>query len=124
MSPRRRTATACPFKVGDRIRAVAIFEQHRYKPGEIHVVTQIDPNDISDGDTRNPESAHKKIRSIRGIGCLIHGLGLGPGSNQNAALIPGSPTNLTPKQLPEVFACLLQSRSFPAPLFPSYAECP
>jgi hypothetical protein len=35
----------CPFRIGGRIRPIAMFEHHRYKPGGIGVVTQIDAND-------------------------------------------------------------------------------
>ena len=63
---------------------------------------------LSDGNTRNPEAARGKIRAIRRGGCLVHGLGLGPDSGQIATLIPRSPINLAPHQLPEVFTRLLR----------------
>ncbi|MEI7910590.1 MAG: vWA domain-containing protein [Verrucomicrobiota bacterium] len=65
---------------------------------------------LSDGDTRDPDEARTKLRSIRRDGVRVHGLGLGPESTEIADLIPGSPTNLTPNQLPAVLAKLLQSQ--------------
>ena len=35
----------CPFKVGDRIRPIAMFEHHDYRRGESYDVVNIDPND-------------------------------------------------------------------------------
>ena len=64
---------------------------------------------LSDGDTRNPEAARVKLRAIRRGGTIIHGLGLGPDSNQITTLVPGSPANLMPNQLPATLARLLQS---------------
>ena len=65
---------------------------------------------LSDGDTRDPDDARLKLRAIRRDGVRVHGLGLGPDSTEISDLIPGSPTNLTPNQLPAVFAKLLQSQ--------------
>jgi hypothetical protein len=45
MPPGRRITNTCPFKIGARIRPIAMFEHHRYKPDENYVVTQIDTND-------------------------------------------------------------------------------
>jgi hypothetical protein len=66
---------------------------------------------LSDGDTRNLNVARQKMHALRRNGTQIHGLGLGPDSVQIAALVPRSPTNLSPKQLPEVFARMLQDHS-------------
>jgi Mg-chelatase subunit ChlD len=65
---------------------------------------------LSDGDTHDPDDARLKLRAIRRDGVRVHGMGLGPDSNEIARLIPGSPTKLTPNQLPAVFAKLLQSQ--------------
>lgn len=65
---------------------------------------------LSDGDTQDPEGASMKIRAIRRDDTHVYGLGLGPDSSEIARLIPGAPTNLSPAQLPAVFARLLQSR--------------
>lgn len=35
----------CPFKQGDSIRPVAMFEHHDYRRGESYTVVEIDPND-------------------------------------------------------------------------------
>ncbi|MEY4244237.1 MAG: hypothetical protein RLZZ245_1822 [Verrucomicrobiota bacterium] len=35
----------CPFKVGDRIRPIAMFHCHDYRRGESYDVVNIDPND-------------------------------------------------------------------------------
>ena len=35
----------CPFKPGDRIRPIAMFEHHDYRRGESYEVVEIDPND-------------------------------------------------------------------------------
>lgn len=46
MRRKSRSATkACPFKPGDRIRAVAMFEHHDYEGGRNYTVRDIDPND-------------------------------------------------------------------------------
>jgi hypothetical protein len=45
MRSKRRSAKTSPFKTGDRIRPIGMFEHHRYKIREIYVVTQIDRND-------------------------------------------------------------------------------
>lgn len=42
---RRNRNIPCPFKVGDQIRPVAMFEHHDYRRGESYEVVQIDPND-------------------------------------------------------------------------------
>jgi hypothetical protein len=56
----------------------------------------------------NPDEARRLLRSIRADGTRIHGLGLGEDSREIATLIPGSPTNLQPHQLPATFANLLR----------------
>lgn len=63
---------------------------------------------LSDGETANPDEARRLLRSIRADGTRIHGLGLGEDSREIATLIPGSPTNLQPHQLPATFANLLR----------------
>ena len=65
---------------------------------------------LSDGDTHDPDDTRLKLRAIRRDGVRVHGLGLGPESTEIADLIPGSPVNLTPNQLPAVLANLLQSQ--------------
>ena len=42
---RRNSNTPCPFKAGDRIRPIAMFEHHDYRRGESYEVVQIDSND-------------------------------------------------------------------------------
>jgi Mg-chelatase subunit ChlD len=63
---------------------------------------------LSDGKTMNPDEVRRLLRSIRADGTRIHGLGLGEDSREIATLIPGSPTNLQPHQLPATFANLLR----------------
>lgn len=62
---------------------------------------------LSDGDTQQVEEAQRRLRAIRSSGVIIHGLGLGPDSNEIASLVRGARTGLTPQQLPSVFAELL-----------------
>jgi Mg-chelatase subunit ChlD len=64
---------------------------------------------LSDGETRNPETARKKLRAIGRDGVMLHGLGLGPDSIGIATLVPGAPANLSPAQLPAIFAARLHS---------------
>jgi hypothetical protein len=41
----RNRSMPCPFKPGDRIRPIAMFEHHDYRRGESYEVIEIDPND-------------------------------------------------------------------------------
>jgi len=40
-----RNSQLDPFKPGDRIRPIAMFERHGYLVGEVYTVTEIDAND-------------------------------------------------------------------------------
>lgn len=42
---RRNRNTSCPFKPGDRIRPIAMFEHHDYRRGESYEVVEIDTGD-------------------------------------------------------------------------------
>ena len=64
---------------------------------------------LSDGDTQQLEDAQRQLRTIRSSGVMIHGLGLGPDSQEIATLVSGAQTGLTPQQLPSVFAQLLRA---------------
>jgi len=44
-SRRPRNTAPCQFKTGDRIRPIAMFENHDYRRGESYEVVDIDPND-------------------------------------------------------------------------------
>ncbi len=45
-SPRRRLGSAtCPFKLGERIRPIAMFDCHDYRRDESYEVTEIDTRD-------------------------------------------------------------------------------
>jgi len=65
---------------------------------------------LSDGDTRDPDDARRKLRTLRRGSVLIHGLGLGPESEEISTLVPGAPVNLAPAQLPDTLAHLLRAR--------------
>jgi len=43
--PRRNNNTPCPFKPGDRIRPIAMFDRHDYQRGETYEVVEIDCGD-------------------------------------------------------------------------------
>ena len=47
----------CPFKPGDRIRPIAMFEHHDYRRGESYEVVRIDSND----STLNARDEHGRI---------------------------------------------------------------
>lgn len=70
---------------------------------------------LSDGDSNNPDQARRMLRGIRADGTRIHGLGLGDESGEIAKLIPGSPFNLQPHELPATFTALLQGNIIPLP---------
>lgn len=74
---------------------------------------------LSDGDTQQLEEAQRQLRSLRDSGVMIHGLGLGPDSQEIATLVSGAQTGLTPQQLPSVFAHLLRAN-----LTDSIRPCP
>lgn len=42
---RRNRKPPCPFKEGERIRPIAMFEHHDYRRGESYEVVSIDPGD-------------------------------------------------------------------------------
>lgn len=42
---RRNPNTSCPFKMGDRIRSTAMYENHGYRRGESYEIVKIDSND-------------------------------------------------------------------------------
>ena len=61
-----RSKQSCPFKVGDRIRPIAMFEHHDYRRGESYEVMNIDPND----STLNARDEHGQTgRWIRWCDC-------------------------------------------------------
>jgi hypothetical protein len=60
------------------------------------------------GDGEKSQTLRKLLRAIRADGTCVHGLGLGPKSTSLAKLLPGSATDISPRELPQVFATLLQ----------------
>lgn len=70
---RRRSDTPCPFKPGDRIQPVAMFEHHDYRQGETYTVAEIDAGD-STLRARNSSGVigswirWKDCRAVNGIG--------------------------------------------------------